>query len=205
MPRRTPHLALLWENLNRRTKRTLEERVSWGTIDMLATQAGWTVSEGIAAREAAEATAKAQAAHEAVDRYKKVTGIDMSDIEAALPSFTPFPEFTQTKARPRRQDILDYIEVEPLVMRVDGVLPGGSLYTLTAQRGSGKTGWCINLALALAFDRGDLIGIEIEPCRVLYMTAENPDMLKRRLRLSLIKFGIPATIRKDACAPLAGP
>src|SRR5262249_1415932 len=102
--------------------------------------------------------------------------------------------FTQkTEARPRRpkrQTARDFIKVEPLVSRVDELIPSGALYTLTAQRGHNKTAFCINLALALAFNRGELIGKEIEPCRVLYMTAENPDMLKRRLKLSLIKFGI---------------
>ena len=33
----------------------------------------------------------------------------------------------------------------------------------------------------LAYNRGDLVGKDIKPCRVLYLTAENPDMLKRRL------------------------
>jgi hypothetical protein len=63
-------------------------------------------------------------------------------------------------------------------------------YYCSAAYSHNKTAFCINLALALAFNRGELIGKNVKPCRVLYLTAENPDDLKRRLRLSLIKFGI---------------
>jgi hypothetical protein len=171
--------------------------ITGGSLDHWAAANGWTAEVSAAARlkaaqDATEAQRQAiiEAAKQEFAKGNTDAVIDKLAELSAIESFVPIFEWEKPKYRARRQDILDFIKVDPLVMRVDGVLPGGSLYTLTAKRGAGKTGLCVNLALALAFNRGDLISKEIEPCRVLYLTAENPDMLKRRLRLSLIKFDI---------------
>ncbi len=122
----------------------------------------------------------------------RLGGIDLSDTVTAGSGGAEerAPEAKGARAKPLRLDAFDFVRVDPLKILIDDILPAGSLYTFTAATGHGKTEWCINAALALAYDRSDLIGKRVEPCRVLYMTAENPDMLKRRLGLSLRKFGI---------------
>ncbi len=179
-----------WDEIQRDAKRK-GRQATIRTLLGAAQKSGWTF-------EGSDIVADLQP--EALHSYYKISGVlsAVDEIYASLdPSLfvgfeenDPAPVSEAKRVRPRRQDVFDFVEVEPLKILIDDVLPAGSLYTFTAVTGHGKTEWCINAALALAFNRPDLIGKEIEPCRVLYMTAENPDMLKRRIGLSLRKFSI---------------
>ena len=77
----------------------------------------------------------------------------------------------------------------PTIPVIDGLISAGGLYTLTGGTGAGKTGLLINMAMAVAFNRPNLIGRDVEPGRVLYLTAENPNN-SRRLILAASEFGI---------------
>jgi hypothetical protein len=64
---------------------------------------------------------------------------------------------------------------------IEGVLPSGSLYGLTAKQGTGKTAWKITATIAVAMNRKDILGCEVEPGRVAYVTIENPIDFKMKL------------------------
>ena len=98
----------------------------------------------------------------------------------------------EDKPKTRRYTALAFKQQRvPTIPVIDGLISAGGLYTLTGGTGSGKTGVLINMALAVAFDRPDLIGREVEPGRVLYLTAENPNKFRDRLILAALEFGIP--------------
>src|ERR1700730_3867382 len=62
---------------------------------------------------------------------------------------------------------------EAISYTLDGILPSGSLYGLTARQGTGKTAWKIPVTIAVAMNRPDIIGIGVEPGRVAYVSIEN--------------------------------
>jgi hypothetical protein len=81
-------------------------------------------------------------------------------------------------------------EYEPLEYAIEPIIRTGSLYTLTARTGAGKTAWLISVALALATGRSDVLGFEVEKGRVALLTFENPDDVRMRLKVSSWFFNI---------------
>ncbi len=75
-------------------------------------------------------------------------------------------------------------EYEPLEYALEPIIRTGSLYTLTARTGAGKTAWLISVALALAAGRSDILGRDVEQGRVALLTFENPDDVRMRLKVS---------------------
>ena len=75
-------------------------------------------------------------------------------------------------------------EYEPLEYALEPIVRTGSLYTLTARTGAGKTAWLISVALALATGRKDILGLDVEKGRVALLTFENPDDVRMRLKVS---------------------
>ena len=84
-------------------------------------------------------------------------------------------------------------EYVPLSYAVEPLVRAGSLYTLTARTGAGKTAWIIICALAVAMGRSDILGIEVERGRVALMTFENPDDVRMRLLIAAWVFHIDMT------------
>jgi hypothetical protein len=72
-------------------------------------------------------------------------------------------------------------EFEPLSYAMGTVVRSSSLYTLTARTGEGKTAFLVAAALAVAADKGEMIGMDVEPGRVAYLAGENPDDIRMRL------------------------
>ena len=70
---------------------------------------------------------------------------------------------------------------EPISYTIDGVLPSGSLYGLTGRQGTGKTAFMSAATLAVAMNRRDILGLDIECGRVAYVTIENPIDFKMKL------------------------
>ncbi|PNE11332.1 MAG: hypothetical protein CR217_09330 [Beijerinckiaceae bacterium] len=70
---------------------------------------------------------------------------------------------------------------EPISYTIDGILPSGYLYGLTAKQGSGKTALKIAATLAVAMNRRDILGLDVESGRVAYVTIENPIDFKMKL------------------------
>jgi hypothetical protein len=75
-------------------------------------------------------------------------------------------------------------EYMPVSYAVEPFVRSGSLYTLTARTGAGKTALFIIMALAVATGRTELLGREVEKGRVVYIAAENPDDLRMRIMVA---------------------
>lgn len=75
-------------------------------------------------------------------------------------------------------------EYEPLEYALEPIVRTGSLYTLTARTGAGKTAWLISVGLALATGRKDILGLDVEAGRVALLTFENPDDVRMRIKVS---------------------
>ena len=73
---------------------------------------------------------------------------------------------------------------EPISYTLNGILPSGYLYGITAKQGSGKTAFMIAAALAVAFGREDIIACAVERGRVAYVTIENPVDFKMKLAVN---------------------
>jgi hypothetical protein len=78
----------------------------------------------------------------------------------------------------------------PISYTIDGVLPSGYLYGVTARQGSGKTAWKIAPTIAVAMNRPDVIGCNVEPGRVAYVTIENPTDFKMKLAVNCYAHNI---------------
>lgn len=124
----------------------------------------------------------------------------MDDYRAARPIFDRdagserfFDEGMSVEAtpKPRFKTLAAFCaEYVPLAYSVEPILRSGSLYTLTARTGAGKTAWIIMCALAVATGRSDILGMEVEQRRVVLMTFENPDDLRMRLMIAAYLFRI---------------
>ena len=75
-------------------------------------------------------------------------------------------------------------EYEPLEYALEPIIRTGSLYTLTAKTGAGKTAWLISVALAIASGRNEILNMQVERGRVALLTFENPDDVRMRLKVS---------------------
>jgi hypothetical protein len=66
-------------------------------------------------------------------------------------------------------------EYMPISYAVEPFVRSGSLYTLTARTGAGKTALLVTMALAVATGRGDkILGREVTKGRVAFIAVENP-------------------------------
>jgi hypothetical protein len=81
-------------------------------------------------------------------------------------------------------------EFVPPSYAIEPIVRSGSLYTVTARTGSGKTAFLITTALAVATGRPDVLGREVTRGRVAYIAAENPDDLRMRLMVAAWQFNI---------------
>jgi hypothetical protein len=73
---------------------------------------------------------------------------------------------------------------EAISYTIDGVLPSGCLYGLTAKPGTGKTAWMIAATLAVETGRENILGCPVERDRVAYVTIENPVDFKMKLAVN---------------------
>ena len=81
-------------------------------------------------------------------------------------------------------------EYVPLSYALEPIVRTGSLYTLTARTGAGKTAWMISTALAVVTGRSDIVGREVEAGRVAFLTFENPDDVRMRLMIAAFTLGV---------------
>jgi hypothetical protein len=70
----------------------------------------------------------------------------------------------------------DFIRAyRPICYTIEGVLPSGFIYGLTARRSGGKTALLIAAALAPIKGGREILGREVEQGRAAYVIKENPD------------------------------
>jgi hypothetical protein len=81
-------------------------------------------------------------------------------------------------------------EFVPPSYAIEPFVRSGSIYTVTARTGAGKTGLLTTTALAVATGRKDIIGCEVTKGRVAYVAAENPDDLRMRIMVAAWQFNI---------------
>ena len=98
--------------------------------------------------------------------------------------------FPQPRFRTLKQFCAEY---EPLAEVVAGVIMSGSLYTMTATTGTGKTALLVTTALAGATGR-DLLGRSVKQGRYAICTAENPDGVRMRLAVGCFHWNIDQDI-----------
>jgi hypothetical protein len=84
-------------------------------------------------------------------------------------------------------------EYVPLAYVIEGIVRSGSLYTLTAKTGSGKTALAVMAALAVATGRQDILGQEVTQGRVAYLACENSDDIRMRFMIAAKHWGIDLT------------
>ncbi len=78
----------------------------------------------------------------------------------------------------------------PLSYPIEGILPSGALYGLTARQGTGKTAFMQAITLAVAMDRPDILGLGVKAGRVAYVTIENPDDFRMKMALGCFVHNI---------------
>jgi hypothetical protein len=88
------------------------------------------------------------------------------------------------------QFVAEYV---PLDYTVEPIVRAGSLYTVTATTGTGKTGLMVIMALAVETGRRDLLNLDVKKGRVAYLTAENPDDVRMRFMIACYLLNIDFT------------
>jgi hypothetical protein len=73
---------------------------------------------------------------------------------------------------------------EAISYTIEGMLPSGYLYGLTAKPGAGKTALMTTTTLAVETGREDILGCAVERGRVAYVTIENPVDFKMKLAVN---------------------
>jgi hypothetical protein len=81
-------------------------------------------------------------------------------------------------------------EYTPISYAIEPFVRSGSLYTLTAKTGAGKTALLIAMMLAVATGREDILGRKVARGRVAYIAAENPDDLRMRIMVAAYRLNI---------------
>jgi hypothetical protein len=98
------------------------------------------------------------------------------------------------KAPPGADQVQVYWEVcseyIPLAYIIEAVVRSGSIYTVTARTGAGKTAFNVIAALAVATGRPDLIGRDVTQGRVAYLACENPDDIRMRFKIAAYLLNI---------------
>jgi hypothetical protein len=110
------------------------------------------------------------------------------------------PRYEDFKAAPlaRIKGIADFLrEYEPINYTIDGLLPGGSIYGVTAKRGAGKTAFLTSTALAVATGDEKILGLEVEKGRVAYIILENPTDFRMKLSVTAFLLGIDVQAIND--------
>lgn len=79
---------------------------------------------------------------------------------------------------------------------IDGILPGGRIYTLTGQTGHGKTAIAATAAACVLTGR-NFAGYEVDRGRVLFLAGENPHDFNARLIATFQEMGLHSSIAHD--------
>jgi hypothetical protein len=94
------------------------------------------------------------------------------------------------RPKPRFRTLREFCaEYQPIAEVVAGVLISGSLYTMTATTGTGKTALMVTMALAGSAGR-DLLGRRVKQGRYAFCTAENPDGVRMRFAVGAFHWNI---------------
>ena len=97
------------------------------------------------------------------------------DDQISSPTELPGPGRGETREKPRFRTLQEFCaEYTPIAHVVDGLLFAGSLYTLTARTGVGKTAWLISTAIAIVTGRAEIINRNVIAGRVAFLHGGEP-------------------------------
>jgi AAA domain len=98
-------------------------------------------------------------------------------------------------------DFID--EYQPIVYAIDGILPSGCIYGVTAKRGAGKTALLQGTALSVITNRANIMGYDdVEQGRVAYIILENPADFRMKLAVNAYVHNIDKSTLNDNLAIL---
>lgn len=99
----------------------------------------------------------------------------------------------------------DFIEAyKPICYTIEGILPSGFLYGLTARRSGGKTAFLITASLAVIKGEQAILGREVKRGRVAYIIKENPDDFRMKLAVNCYFHGVDRKIANEWLVILDG-
>ncbi len=81
--------------------------------------------------------------------------------------------------------------LKPLHYTIDGIVGRGRIYTATGPTNVGKTALWTMAALAVATGRSDILNLDVERGRVVYLAIENPHDTVSRFTIAQRFYGIP--------------
>lgn len=111
-------------------------------------------------------------------------GDDGNDPGSAYQTWSKNPFVRQYKGC---GDFID--EYEPISYTLEGILPSGVFYFLTARRSTGKTAFLMSCMFAVALGRREIIGIEaVTQGHVAYLAFENPADIRMKLAVCAAEF-----------------
>jgi hypothetical protein len=120
-----------------------------------------------------------------------------------IPPMESFDEFERkTEEELRGPSIVRGIakflsEYKPINYTIDGLVPGGSIYGVTAKRGAGKTALLTSTALAVATGDDKILGLEVEAGRVAYIILENPTDFRMKLSAAAFAHNVDVQALND--------
>jgi hypothetical protein len=112
---------------------------------------------------------------------------------------------TQAPAKKFGQSFTEFFAAyEPLRYLLWGIIVRSNLYSLTAPTTHGKTTWLCAVVCAVITGRNDILNIEAEQSRVLYIVYENPDNFRLQLAATARFFGVDPKIVDDYFVVVSG-
>jgi AAA domain len=76
------------------------------------------------------------------------------------------------------------LEYEPIIYTIDGMLPSGCIYGVTAKRGTGKTAFLQGVSLSTVNGSKSILNLDVDPGRVAYIILENPTDFRMKLAVN---------------------
>lgn len=106
--------------------------------------------------------------------------------------FTPLPQDAQAPGAPfvpKYKNLAVFIrEYQPISYTLEGILPSGVFYFLTARRSTGKTAFLVAALFAIILGNAELLGVKVKKGRVAYVALENPTDLRMKLEVARYHF-----------------
>jgi hypothetical protein len=87
--------------------------------------------------------------------------------------------------------------LQPLHYTIDRIVGRGRIYTATGATNVGKTTLWTMAGLAVAAGRSDILGLDVERGRVVYLAIENPDDTVSRFAIAQSLYRIPNFMLRD--------
>jgi hypothetical protein len=96
---------------------------------------------------------------------------------------------------PKYKNLAVFIrEYQPISYTLEGILPSGVFYFLTARRSTGKTAFLVAALFAIILGNAEILGVRVKKGRVAYIALENPTDLRMKLEVARFHFAAGAAL-----------